>query len=81
MWRTVLMRTPVWDLYGVEGPVVPKQGRPKFQGPKHVSALESEALLEALVELQKEAEGMADGAKLAEMAARAFEKARQKLDE
>jgi hypothetical protein len=77
MWRTVLMRTPAWNLYNVEGPIVPKQGRQKFDV-SSTSALESEALLDALVEMQKKAEGVTDGAKLAALAASAFKKAQQK---
>ena len=77
MYRTVMTlrgaSSASWNGMGAQGPYVPKKGREKFSGDKGwAHAMESEELLDALVEAQKKAKGMTDGKQIANLFDDAF---------
>ena len=77
MYRTVMtfrgQSSASWNGMGAQGPYVPKKGREKFSGDNGwAHAMESEELLDALVEAQKKAKGMADGKQIANLFDDAF---------
>ena len=77
MYRTVMTfrgkSYADWNGMGAQGPYVPKKGREKFSGDKGwAHAMESEELLDALVEAQKKAKGMTDGKQIAALFDDAF---------
>ncbi len=81
MYRSVMTfhgeSSATWNGMGTQGPHVPKKGREKFSGDKGwVSAMESEELLDALVEAQKKAKSMSNGKQIAGIFDDAFRAAR-----
>lgn len=87
IFRSVILKTAAWDVHSVvqQVPVAPGQRglkpitfRPQGMG---AYAMESEELLKALVEFKKQASGVSDGQKLAQMARDAFKSTHPEKEE
>ena len=79
LWRSVMTfrgkSYADWSAHSVQGPYIPKVGREKFRAEATGHAMESEELLDALVEAQKKTKGMTDGKQIASVFNEAFKAA------